>query len=504
LTASTSYSFTVKAKDAANNISAASAALSVTTAGVSSYCTSKGSSYAYEWIAGVKVGGTTKTSTASGYSDFTSAPIAVVQGSNSVTLTPGFASSTYTEYWVVWIDFNNNQSFTDAGEQVFSGNGKSAVTGTITIPSAASGTARMRVSMKYNAAPTSCETFSYGEVEDYTVTFGGTIDTQAPTVPVGLTASSITQTSCTLSWTASTDNVGVTGYDVYRGTTLAGSTATTSYSATGLAVNTAYSFTVKAKDAAGNVSAASSALLLTTLGGTVTYCTPSHSSPTGYFYISNVTMGGINNTSALGNSTTCYSNYTTIVANLVKGSTYTLSEAFTPSWSGNSGAAWIDWNGDGDFDDSGERVMNIASSTSPYTATVAVPSTAVTGSTRMRVRLTYSGTLTPCGVMYYGETEDYTVNIAASGSSGPLSTPAVEFSVYPNPNDGSFKVMLPGLGEEVVVNAYNMSGQLLFHTAVRLNEWPTEVPATLEAVPGVYTIQVITSKAVVSKRIIVK
>jgi len=39
---------------------------------------------------------------------------------------------------------------------------------------------------------------------------------------------------------------------------------------------------------------------------------------------------------------------------------------------------------------------------------------------------------------------------------------------------------------------------------VRLNEWPTEVPATLEAVPGVYTIQVITSKAVVSKRIIVK
>ena len=80
----------------------------------------------------------------------------------------------------------------------------------------------------------------------------------------------------------------------------------------------------------------------------------------------------------------------------------------------------------------------------------------------------------------------------------------MEFSVYPNPSNGNFKIMLPGLNEEVAVKAYNMSGQLLFYTTVRLNEWTTEMPATLEVVSGVYTIQVITSKAVVSKRIIVK
>ncbi len=82
------------------------------------------------------------------------------------------------------------------------------------------------------------------------------------------TAGAITDTSVALSWTPSTDNVAVTGYDIYRGTTLAGSSTTASFTATGLTANTAYSFTVRAKDAAGNVSAASAALSATTTGTT--------------------------------------------------------------------------------------------------------------------------------------------------------------------------------------------------------------------------------------------
>ena len=64
--------------------------------------------------------------------------------------------------------------------------------------------------------------------------------------------------------------MAVTGYDVYRGTTLVGTTTSTSYTVTGLSAATAYSFTVRAKDAAGNVSSASSAVSATTQTGSST------------------------------------------------------------------------------------------------------------------------------------------------------------------------------------------------------------------------------------------
>ncbi len=104
----------------------------------------------------------------------------------------------------------------------------------------------------------------------YPVIGGGNppTDQVAPSAPSGLQAGAITNTSVALTWTPSTDNVGVTGYDIYRGTTLAGSSTGASFTATGLTARTAYSFTVRAKDAAGNVSAPSAALSATTTGTT--------------------------------------------------------------------------------------------------------------------------------------------------------------------------------------------------------------------------------------------
>ncbi len=91
-------------------------------------------------------------------------------------------------------------------------------------------------------------------------------DTQSPTAPTNLASSNITATSFTLSWTASTDNVGVAGYDVYQnGIKINSSNITAaSYNVSGLTAGTTYSYFVKAKDAAGNQSAASTALDLTT------------------------------------------------------------------------------------------------------------------------------------------------------------------------------------------------------------------------------------------------
>ncbi|NYI03675.1 glycoside hydrolase family 6 protein [Allostreptomyces psammosilenae] len=94
-------------------------------------------------------------------------------------------------------------------------------------------------------------------------------DTQAPTVPAGLTVTGKTSSSVTLSWTPSTDNVAVTGYDVYRGSTKVNTTPVvgTTFTDSGLSASTAYSYTVRARDAAGNVSAASVAVSVTTDAG---------------------------------------------------------------------------------------------------------------------------------------------------------------------------------------------------------------------------------------------
>ncbi|MEV0970678.1 glycosyl hydrolase family 18 protein [Microtetraspora glauca] len=96
---------------------------------------------------------------------------------------------------------------------------------------------------------------------------GGGDDKTPPTAPTGLTVTGTTTTTASLSWTASTDNVGVTGYDIYRGTTLAGTSTTTTLTDTGLTANTSYTYTVKARDAAQNVSPASNQVTATTKDG---------------------------------------------------------------------------------------------------------------------------------------------------------------------------------------------------------------------------------------------
>ncbi|MYS57253.1 glycoside hydrolase [Streptomyces sp. SID5468] len=96
---------------------------------------------------------------------------------------------------------------------------------------------------------------------------GGTGDTTPPTAPTGLTVTGTTASSVSLSWSPATDNVGVTGYRVYRGTTLAATVTGTSYTDTGLSAATSYTYTVTAFDAADNVSPASAAVTATTASG---------------------------------------------------------------------------------------------------------------------------------------------------------------------------------------------------------------------------------------------
>src|SRR5205814_547072 len=103
-------------------------------------------------------------------------------------------------------------------------------------------------------------------------------DTTPPTTPTGLTAAVAGSSGANLSWTASTDNVGVTGYIVRRNGVQVATPTATGFADTGLSAATTYSYTVAARDAAGNISPDSTSVSVTTASAADT--TPP-STPTG-------------------------------------------------------------------------------------------------------------------------------------------------------------------------------------------------------------------------------
>jgi glucuronoarabinoxylan endo-1,4-beta-xylanase len=105
-------------------------------------------------------------------------------------------------------------------------------------------------------------------LDDFCVTLP---DAQAPSVPAGVNAASVAQTSFTLRWTAATDNVAVTGYEVFRNGASLGTTTGTSFNVSGLAAATTYAMRVRARDAAGNWSAQSAPINVTTAGSTANF-----------------------------------------------------------------------------------------------------------------------------------------------------------------------------------------------------------------------------------------
>jgi len=148
------------------------------------YCASNGNNSSYEWIDLVRLGTIDNTTgDDGGYADYTSMSTNLAASTEyTIYISAGFSSSDYTEFWHVWIDYNRDGDFNDAGEEVVSGSSSSSATlsGTFTTPSTMSdGTTKMRVTMKYNSSATTCESFTYGEVEDYAVNLGnGAVETK--------------------------------------------------------------------------------------------------------------------------------------------------------------------------------------------------------------------------------------------------------------------------------------------------------------------------------------
>jgi bacillolysin len=237
--------------------------------------------------------------------------------------------------------------------------------------------------------------------------FSGT-DTIAPSTPLNLNASATTYNSTQLSWTASTDNVGVVGYNIYSGLNLIATPSGTSHTVTGLLGLTTYSFTVKARDAAGNLSNESNTVTITTLVQPPSYCNSQGNSVVDE-RIGRVQIGTIDNSSVGG---TGYTDFTAISTNAILGTNQTIT--ITPTWTGTiypeAYAVYIDYNADYDFNDAGETVYTRnATTTTPITGTFTIPLNATAGPTRMRVSMRYNALPTPCLTFDYGQVEDYTI-----------------------------------------------------------------------------------------------
>jgi len=171
------------------------------------YCVSGGGTVD-EFIQSVVVGSLNNVSgNNGGYINFTgtSATATYLQNTTySVSLTPGYTSVIYPEWFRIYIDYNQDGDFVDVGELAYDAGGTVSgvpATGNLTIPaSAPSGTTGMRVVMVWSSAPSSCGTVTYGETEDYCVTIGNPVSCSTATPPQSPT-SSVGGSSVSLSWT---------------------------------------------------------------------------------------------------------------------------------------------------------------------------------------------------------------------------------------------------------------------------------------------------------------
>jgi PQQ-dependent dehydrogenase (s-GDH family) len=295
LTPSTSYSFYVQARDAAGNLSGNSNTVTVTTLAPVG-CSGTGSINYQKWnnITGTAVSNLTSNAaypnSPSATGTLTSFEIPTNAGNNYGMRVYGYicppATGNYT-FWIaaddaseLWLSSSTNPAnkvriayntaYTNSREWNKYTTQKSAVIaltyGQLYYVEALMKEGTGNDNMAVGWAKPGQSTSAPSEVIPGSQLLTQIPDGQAPTTPTGLKALNIGETSFSLLWSASTDNVGVTGYDLYRNGTKINSSLVTStlYNVVGLTAGTTYTFTVVARDAAGNASPASQGLVVTT------------------------------------------------------------------------------------------------------------------------------------------------------------------------------------------------------------------------------------------------
>lgn len=348
--------------------------------------------------------------------------------------------------------------------------------------------------------------------------WGGTPsgDTQAPTAPTSLASTSKTATSITLSWTASTDNVAVTGYDVYANSVLKTTVSSTTTTITDLTASTAYSIYVKAKDAAGNTSASSNTISATTnSSGTGT--------ATDLLFSEYIEGSGNNKALEIANNTGASVNL----------SAYTIKKQTNGAGSWSTGLALSGTLATG----SKFVIVNSSMSSSCFSTSAANISTTATELTfngNDAVGLFKNGVLIDIIGTFNGGTANFAIDVTLRRKS-TVTSPSTTFNlsaqwdsysqdtcnnlaskmvqtaeieeevttdeivIYPNPSNGNFDINPGNVDNPYSVEIFSFSGQKVFEI-----QNTTSPEVSVHNLPtGIYIIKIIKGEKTAFKKVII-
>jgi endonuclease I len=343
-----------------------------------------------------------------------------------------------------------------------------------------------------------------------------TSDTQAPTVPANLVASSITATSLNLSWTVSTDNISVTGYDVYMNGTLKTSVATNSTSISALTAGTTYSFYVKAKDAAGNVSANSTTLNATTTATTssitelyfseylegssnnkaleIANATGASKSLTGYVIKKQSNGAGAWSTGITLSGTIANNGKYVIVNSLISSGCYATTSANLSTTSAD-----MTFNGNdavGLFKNG--ILIDVIGTFNGGTANFAMDQTLRRKATAIVPKATFNIT-TDWDVLAVDTCTGFGNKMGNASEIKEITLSTNDFNIYPNPSNGNFNINFGNSNESYSVEIYSLIGQKVFE-----KENVNSLVSVSNLKIGIYLIKVTKGTESITKKMIIR
>nr|WP_294935514.1 GEVED domain-containing protein [uncultured Flavobacterium sp.] len=575
LAANTTYYWKIVPRSSCGATSGTPVTWTFTTSATPCYCTPTGNlnCTVNDYISNVTLNTLNNTTTcgAGGYTSYaaTGTQTTTVFKGSSHTLSLSVGAGTGTHGAGVWIDFNQNGSFSDAGEFTLVSNAinpSTTTTASIAIPAGATnGLTKMRIRYAYNITVVSGSGMSctmagtYGETEDYTITVADLVACTTPTAqptallltpPAGgttmtgsFTAASpapdaylvVISTSASAPTPVNGTTYSIGGVVETGGYSVVDTDSNTTFSATGLTPGTlyyVYVFSYNNLCSGGPLYYTTSPLNGSATTTTITpgaYCTAATTAANNTLYINDVAfLGTLQDVTNYGTGFSTsplpagYHDYTGLATKSIQAQGEGMN-IYVGAPSRGHWKAWIDWNKDGDFVDTGELVYNSGSvGTSTTTFGFVIPATTAPGNYRIRVRIynshkgaseSYSLDYTPCETFdsyssggtwtEYGEAEDYeftvvsscsaiiktvtggqvcgsgTVNLAATGSVGTTSYKwyAAETGGVALATTGTGSWTTPSISTTTTyyVTADNGSCESLVRTAViaKVNPIPT-------------------------------